>query len=88
MLKVKADSMFRTLLFIIYFVNSNSLYSLGAGGTNILVTTVTTIVITTSPLLPSNTPTSGFTNFSVTTPSTITLLYLDCLAISLTTYTI
>jgi hypothetical protein len=79
--------MFGTLSFAIYFVDSDSLCSLGAGGTDVPATTVITTVTTTSPLSPSSTPTSGFTNFSVTAPSAITSLYLDCPAISSTTYT-
>jgi hypothetical protein len=68
----------------LYFIDSDSLYSLGAGGTNVPATTVTTTVTTTSP---SSTSTSGFTNFSVTAPSAITSLYIDCPAVSSTTYT-
>lgn len=49
-------------------------------------TTVTTTVTTTSPPSPSSTPTSGFTNFSVPAPKAITSLYLDCPALSSTTY--
>jgi hypothetical protein len=70
-----------------FFIEPDFIYSSLQGGTNITATTVTTTVTNTLPLSPSSAPTSGFTNFSIPELSSITSLYLNCPALTSTTYT-
>jgi hypothetical protein len=62
-------------------------HSAVTGGKVVTATTVTTTVTTTLATSASATPTSGFTNLSVPAPSAVATLFLDCPALSSTTYT-
>jgi hypothetical protein len=69
------------------FLESDGAYSAITGWKVVTATTVTATVTSTLATSASATPTSGFTNLSVPAPSAVTSLFLDCPAISSTTYT-
>jgi hypothetical protein len=61
-------------------------HSAVTGGKVVTATTVTTVTATLATSA-SATPTSGFTNLTVPESSTVTSLFLNCPAVSSTTYT-